>query len=225
MKNQLKKIVKGTLIHPALKVLFQNRKMRFPTFDEGINSRIFLNYDYYRYATLGLAATRVMKENIPGAFAEVGVYKGEMSRFLAQFCATRNYYLLDTFAGFPEEHLEGRGEDNRFKDTNEATVRGYFKDNPKVKVIKGMVPGTLSQIKDETFAFVLLDLDLYPPTVDSLEFFYPRMSRGGYMVMHDYNNPESDQAVKRALDGFLKGKPELPIEIGDAWGSVIVRKI
>lgn len=225
MKNQLKKALKGSILHPALNLLFQNRKMRFPTFDQEINKRIFLNYDYYRYATLGLAATTVNKENIPGAFAEIGVYKGEMSRFLAPFCEGRKFYLLDTFGGFPEEHLEGRGKDERFRDTNEAVVRGYFKDKPNVKVVKGMVPGTLSRIQDEKFAFVLLDLDLYPPTVGSLEFFYPRMSRGGYIVLHDYNNPESDQAVKRALDEFLKGKPELPVEIGDAWGSVIFRKI
>jgi O-methyltransferase len=225
VKTFLKNAAKGAVLHPILKSLFRNRMMRYPTFGQDLNARIFGSYDYYRFATLGLAAQRVKDEAIPGAFAEVGVFKGEMSRFLAPFCGSRNFYLFDTFAGFPEEHLEGRGKDTRFRDTDEETVRGYFQAMPNVKVMKGMVPGTLEGAKDEKFAFVLLDLDLFPPTIESLKFFYPRMSKGGYLILHDFNNPESDQAIRRALKEFLADKPELPVEIGDVWGSVLFRKI
>jgi O-methyltransferase len=225
VKNLLKQAAKASLLNPVLHALFRNRMMRYPPFGEDLNGRIFGNYDYYRYATLGLAARRVSSDGIPGAFAEVGVFKGEMSRFLAPFCGDRSFYLFDTFAGFPEEHLEGRGQDTRFRDTNEEKVRGYFKDKPNVKVVKGMVPATLEAARDERFAFVLLDLDLYPPTIESLKFFYPRMNKGGYLILHDFNNPESGEAIRRSLKEFLADKPELPIEIGDVWGSVLFRKI
>lgn len=225
MKKLLKQAAKGIVLNPILRTLFRNRMMRYPPFGEELNARIFGNYDYYRYATLGLAARRVGSDGIPGSFAEVGVFKGEMSRFLAPFCGERNFWLFDTFAGFPEEHLEGRGKDTRFRDTNEETVRGYFKDRPNVKIVKGMVPGTLEAAKEERFAFVLLDLDLYPPTIESLRFFYPRMNKGGYLVLHDFNNPESGEAIRRSLKEFLADKPELPVEIGDVWGSVLFRKL
>ena len=225
MNAILKHAVKTLCLDPIRRALFSNRRMRFPTFGADLNRRILANSDYYRYATLGLAAQRVATEGIPGAFAEVGVFKGEMSRFLAPFCGSRNFYLFDTFAGFPEEHLEGRGKDTRFRDTNEETVRGYFRDRPNVKLIKGMVPGTLEVAQAETFAFVLLDLDLYPPTLESLKFFYPRLSQGAYLILHDFNNPESAHAIQRAVGEFFAGKPEQSIEIGDVWGSLMVRKV
>ena len=58
----------------------------------------------------------------------------------------------------------------------------------------------------------------------SLEFFYERMAPGGYLVMHDYNNPESDWACKRAFDSFLADRPELVLELGDMWGSALIRR-
>jgi O-methyltransferase len=72
---------------------------------------------------------------------------------------------------------------------------------------------------------VLLDLDLFDPTRAILEFFYPRLSRGGYLIVHDYNNEESDWACKRVLDSFLADKPERLVELGDVWGSALIRRI
>jgi O-methyltransferase len=89
----------------------------------------------------------------------------------------------------------------------------------------GYVPDTLAGLEDERFAFVLLDLDLLEPTRASLEFFYPRLSPGAYLVMHDYNNAESDWACKRAMDDFLRDKPERLIELGDVWGSALIRRV
>jgi predicted O-methyltransferase YrrM len=39
---------------------------------------------------------------------------------------------------------------------------------------------------DEKFAFVSLDMDLYKPTLEGLRYFYPRMSRGGIIAIHDF---------------------------------------
>ena len=39
---------------------------------------------------------------------------------------------------------------------------------------------------------VMLDVDLYRPALEVLRFFYPRMVRGGYFFMHDFNSPESE---------------------------------
>ena len=42
---------------------------------------------------------------------------------------------------------------------------------------------------DEKFAFVSLDLDLYKPTFEGLRFFYPKMIKGGCVLIHDYFTP------------------------------------
>ena len=53
------------------------------------------------------------------------------------------------------------------------------------------------------------------PSSPPLGGFYPRMVRGAYFFMHDFNNPESNHAISRAADEFLRDKPERPIEIPD----------
>ena len=86
------------------------------------------------------------------------------------------------------------------------------------------MPETFAGLETEHFAFVLLDMDVYPPTRDALQFFYPRLSPGAYLMVHDYHNDESNWACRRAVDDFMRDKPERFIEIADVWGSIIFRK-
>jgi O-methyltransferase len=198
--------------------------MRFPSFPADVHESIAVSDDYFRYATLGLAVARVLREEIPGAFAEVGVWRGETSAFVHRLAPERRYYLFDTFEGFPSRDLPAGAVDERFRDTSVEAVRRRVGSSPNVVLRPGYVPETLAGLEDERFAFVLLDLDLYDPTYASLEFFYPRMSPGAYLVVHDYNNAESDWACRRALDGFLADKPERLVELGDVWGSALIRR-
>ena len=58
-----------------------------------------------------------------------------------------------------------------------------------------------------------------------MQFFYPRMARGGYFFVHDFNSTESDHAISRAGNEFMADKAELLIEIPDDYGSVLFHKI
>jgi len=53
----------------------------------------------------------------------------------------------------------------------------------------------------------------------------PRLSSGAYLFMYDYEDAESDWACKRAMDEFLRDKPERLIELGDVWGSALIRRV
>lgn len=211
---------RGRLLRPFVRF----REMRFPTFDPAVHELIATSDDYFRYATLGLAVQRVLAEPIPGALAEVGVWRGVTSAFLHRLAPGRRLYLFDTFAGFPDQDLPPGEVDHRFRDTSADAVRRRVGPSDNVVLVPGYVPDTLDQAGEERFAFVLLDLDLMAPTLASLEFFYPRLEPGGYLVMHDYNNPESDWACKRAFDAFLADKTELAVELGDVWGSALIRR-
>jgi O-methyltransferase len=213
--------VRGRVLRPLVRF----REMRFPTFPSHVHESIRDSDDYFRYATLGLAAQRVLDEQIPGAFAEVGVWRGETSAFLHRLAPDRRLYLFDTFSGFPEQDLPPGVSDTRFRDTSQSAVRRSVGPSPNVLLRIGYVPATLAGLEDEAFAFVLLDLDLRDPTRASLEFFYPRLSPGGYLITHDYNNTESNWACKRALDEFLEDKPERLVELGDVWGSALIRRV
>jgi O-methyltransferase len=198
--------------------------MAFPTYSPAVASRIEQYPDEIRYSTLALAIQRLELDQISGSFAEVGVYRGATSSFIHHQSPNRRFYLFDTFEGFPSKDLEGM-DDTRFSDTSEESVVRFIGGNQNIILRKGYFPESASGLEDEQFAFVMLDCDLYRSSLSVLEFFYPRMARGGYFFMHDFNSPESEHAVSRATLEFMANKPELPIEIPDHYGSALFRKI
>lgn len=204
----------------------RRRAMRFPPFDAAAHAGIVEYADYHRFAGIAMAVTRLQREQVPGAFAECGVFQGHASRFIHGLAPDRTYYLFDTFAGFDQRDVEpGRGEDQRFRATSVEAVLRYIGDTRQVEVKQGRVPETFAGLESQTFAFVLLDMDVYPPTKAALEFFYPRLAPGGYLMVHDYHNDESNWACKRAVDEFMADKPEGILDVADVWGSVVFRKM
>lgn len=202
------------------------RSLQFPPFDRRAHDSIVDYIDYHRFATIAMALKRIEIENVQGALAEAGVFQGHASRFIHNLAPDRLFYLFDTFEGFEKEDLEpGIVEDTRFRNTTVEAVLRFIGDQRNLVVKKGHVPGTFAGIESEFFSFVLLDMDLYKPTIMALEFFYPRVSAGGYLMVHDYHNPESNWACRRAVDEFMHNKPERIIEIADIWGSIIFRKL
>jgi O-methyltransferase len=200
----------------------RERCMQVPPFDTVAHEAIVDYRDYHRYATIAMALSRVEAESIPGALAEAGVYQGHASRFIHRLAPQRRYYLFDTFAGFPQEDLAAGVR--RFRDTSLEAVLRTIGDTTNVAPRPGRVPETFAGLEGESFAFVLLDMDLYPPTLQALAFFYPRLSPGAYLMVHDYHNPESGWGCKRAVDEFMADKPEGVVELADMWGSVVFRR-
>jgi hypothetical protein len=66
---------------------------------------------------------------------------------------------------------------------------------------------SLARCADEVFSFVHLDCDLYGSYRDCLEFFYPRLSDGGIVLLDEYDDPPWP-GCNKAVDEFLAGKPE-----------------
>jgi O-methyltransferase len=197
--------------------------MRFPPYDERVKRLIRAAPDPVRFSTIAMALMRLDRDQIAGDLAEVGVYRGELSRLIATVLPERKLYLFDTFAGFPKQDLEV-ASDSRFRDTSLEAVRGRLPVGANVEFRNGYFPDTAKGLEEKRFAFVMLDLDLNKPTVAGLEFFYERTNSGGFIFLDDYNNAESGWAVSRALNDFLEDKPERLVEIADAWGTVVIRK-
>lgn len=181
-------------------------------------------HDDVRYATLALAIERIARDRIAGAFAEIGVYRGLTSSFIHRQAPDRQLFLFDTFEGFPDQDLED-GSDTRFKDTSQQGVMNLIGDARNLVFRKGYFPETAVGLEDERFALVMLDVDLYAPALEVFRFFYPRLERGGYFFLHDFNSPESNHGISRAAMEFMSDKPELLIEIPDFHGSALFRKL
>lgn len=200
------------------------RPMVFPTYPEHVKKRIEQFHDEIRYSTLALALQRIEIERLEGSFAEVGVYQGATSLFIHRQCPDRKLFLFDTFEGFNSQDMEN-GIDVRFKDTSIDAVRKLLGDSPNLQFRSGHFPETSIGLEAQKFSFVMLDVDMYQPSLEVFRFFYPRLVRGGYFFMHDYNSDESGRAVSRAAHTFMSDKPELLIEIPDFFGTALFRKI
>jgi O-methyltransferase len=75
--------------------------------------------------------------------------------------------------------------------------------------------------KHERFSFVHLDVDLYQPTMDSLEFFYGKMSPGNIILCDDYGFVTCPGA-KKAMDSFFADKPEEIVSLPTGQGFVVI---
>ena len=184
--------------------------------------------DKIRFYTWWLQTERLHRDKVPGAFAELGVYKGDSARLLHQMDSTRKLYLFDTFEGFPETDLEGETGKAasyttlNFADTSVSKVLRRINGNDLVKILPGYFPDSAAPASEERFALVNIDVDLYKPTKAGLEFFYPRINRGGVLLVHDYNRKWP--GVIKAVDEFLSTIPEIPFLIPDRDGTVVILK-
>ncbi|MBR9973739.1 TylF/MycF/NovP-related O-methyltransferase [Magnetospirillum sulfuroxidans] len=161
-----------------------------------------------------------MSLGLPGAFLEVGVFKG------ASFCRfrklarlfhpdhTRRFLGFDTFGAFPDadnpadeakrkNFIETAGE---FSIGREALMDMLAEQNlqQNVMLVAGDITTTLPDFFEEngavSVAIANIDVDLYKPTKAALESIFPRLVRGGILILDDYEGfPGARQAVNEFL--------------------------
>lgn len=193
------------------------------------NDRVYRN-DYIRLKVFELLADVIKRENIEGQIAELGVFKGEFAKFLNYAFPERKLYLFDTFDGFDEEELSRDVKDNGicavreiYKKTSIDTVMDKMRYKENVIIKQGLFPESLDGL-DEKFAFVSLDCDFEESIYQGLKYFYPNITGGGYIMLHDYNNFIG--CAKKALERY-ENDMDIKIHkvpICDAQGSLVITK-
>ena len=149
---------------------------------------------------------------VEGHIAEVGVYKGGTAKLIATIIegSEKTLHLFDTFDGMPEtdagKDLHHKGD---FADTSLESVQHLVGTSPMIHYYPGFFPATSGPIEQYPFCFVHIDVDIYRSVLDSCDFFYPRMTKGGIMVFDDYGF-ESCPGAKLAVDQFFADKHERP---------------
>lgn len=140
---------------------------------------------------------------LPGARAECGVYRGATALLLCHAWRSRqpefrgnDFYLIDSYSGtsasVAQDRIPVRDGDGPTRmeeffpagktDTSPEIVRGFFSEFPNVNVCAGWIPQVFATLPEREWAFVHLDLSLYEPTLASLEYFYPRLTKGGVIL-------------------------------------------
>lgn len=150
-----------------------------------------------RIASLALCAKEIYRNNVQGSVAEAGVYKGDFAKCINALFPDRKLYLFDSFEGFDREMVVSQHDNveqtnlwiESLKDTSVNLVMQKMKHKDKVIIKKGFFPQTAYEGEvDKKFAFVNLDMDIYQPTYEGLHFFWNRLSKGGYIFVHDFGH-------------------------------------
>jgi O-methyltransferase len=185
--------------------------------------------DSTRFLQMGLIAQEIDRRNLTGAIAEFGVYQGSFSYFISRAFSGRKYYLFDTFEGFDEtqlkhDNLNFSAEGHDFKNTSIKRVASQINKKYDCELIikKGFFPDSAKDVNDQ-FVFVSIDVDLYQPTLDGLNYFYPRMVPGGYIMVHDLM-ADRYKGCRQAIYEFCDSQNIFFTPLPDAICSALIVK-
>lgn len=180
----------------------------------------------------------VVKRNIPGAFAECGVWRGgsvlAMILTLREMnVSDREIYLYDTFEGMTEptpvdlsqyeppaletwKRLSGSGTNWEAlsdpalfsRDAVTRVLRNTGYPEGRLHLVPGAVEKTLPAAAPPELALLRLDTDWYESTRHELVHLYPNLSHGGVLIIDDYGHWEG---CRRAVDEYFSGNDAPPI--------------
>jgi len=151
-----------------------------------------------------------------GEFWDCGIGEGGTSSFLAKLVPSdRTIRLFDTFEGNPDASVMGidghQHQPGDFNVEDYEKIVDYFSKYPNVEINKGLIPDTFVGKENSQIAFCHLDLDLYDPYKDTLNFVWPRLVNGGIMVFDDYACRHC-LGAKQAVDEFIAEHPNVTLE-------------
>lgn len=186
--------------------------------------------DYVRVKTLELLCRRL--ESVPGAAAELGVYRGAFARCINMLMPERKLYLFDSFEGFDGAEAAreqnagtcGEGFLEAHKNTAVGQVLAWMPHRERIQVMPGFFPASLCGL-EERFALVSLDVDFEDTTLEGLRYFWPRMNSGGFILLHDYNShclTGVSRAVARYEEELGTRLPAVPL--CDVNGTLVLAK-
>jgi O-methyltransferase len=206
--------------------------------------------DENRLYNLILATRYVIHNNIQGDIIECGVWRGGSMMAVAETLnqlgvQDRNLRLYDTFSGMTEPESIDRTFDGEFASNQMSDVP---RDNPEFAggviafatlkdVMKGMestqypaqriiyvqgdVKATLHQNKlPEKISLLRLDTDWHESTKIELEVLWPRLQRGGVLILDDYDHWEG---ARIAVDDYFSSVGLNPFMMKMNTGRIIIK--
>ena len=166
-----------------------------------------------------------MVTHIEGDTAECGAYKGDSSYLICRRTAglQKQHHVFDSFEGLstpaPQDGTYWSRGDLAI---GEEAIHEGLKEFDFVVYHKGWIPEKFHEVEGRKFCMIHLDVDLYQPTLDSLRFFFDRMSPGGLILCDDYGF-QTCPGAKEACDSFFSDKLEKVVSLPTGQGFVLKR--
>lgn len=162
-------------------------------------------------------------ENLTGEIVECGVFKGTSLINFIMFREILNHYGykkvigFDIFDKFPETNFK-EDKEMRNKFIEEAGDSSISVDqlsdvlekkgiNRNVELVEGNIINTIPRYLIDNpqlkISLLNLDVDIYEPSKTVLEYLYPRIVRGGILILDDYGVFPGET---KAVDDYFKDK-------------------
>ena len=166
-------------------------------------------------------------KKIEGDIAEIGCYEGGnmlLALRSGSIPSNKKIFLFDSFEGFPSlsDHDPIHFKKGDYKPlTKLDVIKKSFCEFSNVNIVPGFVPETFSNLNDQNkYSLVFFDCDLYQPCLDTLHYFWPKLSEGGLILIHDYfYEPNGFSGVEKATDIFCE---QMNISSIGFWESTMV---
>lgn len=200
--------------------------LKLPNFKKSFEyeNNFYLSCDSSRIAKV-LAHYELFKmiADIPGAIVECGVFKGAslirfaMFRELFTNNTSKKIIGFDAFGKFPKTaYAEDKKFRKRFIDTSGIkgiSTKQLFQVLQNKSISRGVeliqgdvsqtVPDYLKKNPELKISLLNMDTDIYEPAVTILNHLYPRLSRGGIILLDDYGVFPGET---KAVDEYFKNK-------------------
>lgn len=156
--------------------------------------RTMLTYD--RLLTLWQAAGNVARLRLPAV--EVGTFQGGSAALIAQALRASAgealpLHVVDTFEGHLDDTFREHDHEvqrGKFRTARYDDVRDFLAQFDGVHVYQGDASRVITGWPERRYGLLHIDVDLYQPTLDCLEYFEPRLAVGGIIVVDDYEAAE-----------------------------------
>ena len=161
-----------------------------------------------RARALNRLARAAERAGVQGALVDCGTFNGGSAIMMSTGAPNREVWAFDSFEGLPEassDHDPERAGEwtGELKASEEKVREGFrrFADPARLNVVKGWFQDTFPEAASKILSVAVLhaDSDWYDSVRLTLETFYPKVSRGGFVVIDDYNDWEG---AKTATDEY-----------------------
>lgn len=164
-----------------------------------------------------------LTNGLDGHLAECGVYQGTTSWLMCDHYRNgdKHFFGFDSFEGLSQPvDLDRSYWTKGDLSTSEEIVKRNLAEFNFAQTFKGWIPEVFKKVEDHKYCFVHIDVDLFEPTRDSVEYFYPKLVKGAVMVCDDYGFL-SCPGARKAFDDFFADKPEQVIEVPTGQAFII----
>ncbi len=221
----------------------------FSEMEKGIINQVkpFTLTSTARIASLIKSVEYVIENNIPGAIVECGVWKGGSMMAAIKTAQklksnNREFYLYDTFEGMTKPTSSDVSLDDKkalTKFTQESISEQSSKwanieieqvrknilnlgyDKNKIYFVKGLVEESIPKTIPEKIAILRLDTDWYESTKHELIHLFPRLVKGGVIIIDDYGYWKG---CKKAVDEYIiENKISLLLNRIDNTGRIAIK--